>query len=460
MSRIMLRTARLVAALIFLPALQGEAAPSLGAGEVLSFADALQVALESNDFVLAESARLEAAASDVVSARSGLLPRLTVEERFMRTDTPGYVFATTINQGRFSGEDLAGAPASFNDPGAVSDFQSSLSLRQPIFSRRASLGLEMSKAETEAVELEVGRAKEKVAFEVYRAYLGAQIVESYLETAKAAEQDAREHLRLAGVMEKTDVGLLSDRLRAEVAHGEARRNLLRVENDLAVARRGLGLAIGLDVPVRTAGDILVDWETDIDRLTASLPARGDIAAMQKRVENGVRNIDLANAGRIPEVGLFGTVQANDPDYPFGLAGTGYSAGIGVTWSIFDGKATAAAKARAAADLERAERFLSGMLKEASFLVHESRLRVSEAEESLKIARGALAAAEEGVRLLRVRYENGLATIVSLLDAQAALNKARADIVKARMGHLEALGELNYRAGTLLDTLRGPLHAGG
>jgi len=52
--------------------------------------------------------------------------------------------------------------------------------------------------------------------------------------------------------------------------------------------------------------------------------------------------------------------------------------------------------------------------------------------------------------VRVRYENGLAPMVALLDAQSAVNRARADVTRARAGEALALGELRYRAGVPVD----------
>ena len=45
-------------------------------------------------------------------------------------------------------------------------------------------------------------------------------------------------------------------------------------------------------------------------------------------------------------------------------------------------------------------------------------------QSIKVAQGAVAQAEEGLRIVRNRYENGLYTIVNLLDAELALDGAR------------------------------------
>jgi outer membrane protein TolC len=121
-------------------------------------------------------------------------------------------------------------------------------------------------------------------------------------------------------------------------------------------------------------------------------------------------------------------------------------GIGVTWRLFDGFRTRNAEAQAEAGARQAEGYFAAMTKEARFRVREAWLRLQEAQAGIGIAEGALAAAEEGVRLVRVRYENGLAPMVTLLDAQSALNRARSDAARAHAGAAMALGELLFRAG--------------
>jgi outer membrane protein TolC len=146
------------------------------------------------------------------------------------------------------------------------------------------------------------------------------------------------------------------------------------------------------------------------------------------------------------VGFTGSLQANDPDVPLGTSGTSYMVGLGVTWRLFDGFRTRAAEAQAEAKAREAESLLAAMTKEARFRVLEAGLRLKEAQAAIALAVSAQAAAEEGVRLVRLRYENGLAPMVTLLDAQSALNKARSDAARAQAGAATALGELLFRAG--------------
>jgi outer membrane protein TolC len=438
----------IVSAPLLLAAATVAVGPAL-AQQRMTLGEAIAEALTASDLLRAEEARVAAAASAVEWAHGNRWPTVTIEERFLATDNPAYDFSTKINQGNFTVADLQGAPETFNNPEPISDFQTSLTVTQPLYSRRVSLGVEMALAESGAVNLDRDRRRDEVVHRVQLAWLGAQAAEAYLETAIRAEQDAVEHLRLAGVAEAAGTGLASDRLRAEVALAEARRMRLTVENDLEIARRGLGLAVGRDEELAPAETAVPAAETDLEALLAGASRRADLMALEARVANARRAAKLEGAARLPEVGLTGSLQANDPDHPFGTSGTSYLVGVGVTWRIFDGQRSKASEAQAAAGARQAESYLAASVKEARFRIREAWLRWKEAQAGIAIAERALESAEEGVRLVRVRYENGLAPMVALLDSQSALNRARSDAARARAGEASALTELQFRAGVLL-----------
>lgn len=414
----------------------------------VTLAEATAEALAKSDLLRAEDARVAGAAGAVAAARGTLLPTVTFEERFLATDNPAHDFSTKINQGNFTPADLQGAPATFNNPDPIGDFQTSITLTQPIYSRRAVLGVAMARAEAGAVDLDRDRRREEVAHQVLQSWLASRAAEAYLETAVRAEDDAAEHLRLAGVAEAAGTGLASDRLRAEVALAEARRMRLTVENDLEIARRGLGLAVGREEALAPGEPGPALPTPDLETLIAGAGRRADLLALASRVSNARRAEKLAGAAQFPEVGFTGSLQANDPDVPFGTAGTSYMVGVGVTWRLFDGFRTRSARAQAAAGALQAESLLAALTKEARFRVREAWLRLKEAQAGIAIAESARAAAAEGVRLVRVRYENGLAPMVTLLDAQSALNRARSEAARAHAGAAAALGELLFRAGAV------------
>jgi outer membrane protein len=78
--------------------------------------------------------------------------------------------------------------------------------------------------------------------------------------------------------------------------------------------------------------------------------------------------------------------------------------------------------------------------------------VEESRKGLDLARAALESAEEGRRLVRVRYENALSPMVDLLDAQASLDAARADVIGRESAYMTAIANLAFQSGTILKEL--------
>jgi outer membrane protein TolC len=63
-----------------------------------------------------------------------------------------------------------------------------------------------------------------------------------------------------------------------------------------------------------------------------------------------------------------------------------------------------------------------------------------------ITQTSVAAAEENLRVVRERYQVGVATIVDVLTAQTALDQARVDAVDARFAYLRAKAQLEALVG--------------
>jgi outer membrane protein len=79
---------------------------------------------------------------------------------------------------------------------------------------------------------------------------------------------------------------------------------------------------------------------------------------------------------------------------------------------------------------------------------ESFLRAQSAWQRIQVAKTAVDQAEEGLRIVRNRYNNGLLTIVSLLDAETAYQQARTNHFKALHDYKVARIELALAAGTI------------
>ncbi len=420
--------------------------------ESVDFRQAVARALSNNPFVLAAGEEAAAARHDADAARGYLLPSVRFDEKFVRTTVPAEAFALKINQEKLLASDFADV-GNFNSPPPRNEFIGALSLEQPIFAPKAYYGFGIAKVEADAKGHDLHRRQEDAVFRVVTAVLGVVTARQFVEVANQGLSDTREHLRIAESLEAAGMGLTSDVLRAKVAVASAEGEKVAAENRLELARRGLGVAMG------EPGAPPVDVVGPPPEFPESGPppdggtgetGRADLLASSLRVANAGSNVKLRRSGYLPDVGFAAAYQVDAEDSPFSPDNRSWRVGVGLTWNLFDGMRREAEVGKAVASLRRAQAVDRGMRDQAAFESARSELGVKESMLRGEIARAALASAEESVRLLRSRYENHLGRMVDLLDAQTALDGARAARIRAENDVRLSRAQRLYASGGLLS----------
>jgi outer membrane protein len=439
------------AALLLLPAVFPPL-PDASAMESVDFSQAVARALSNNAFVQAAEEEATAARNDADAARGHLLPTVRFDEKFVRTTVPAEAFALKLNQEKLLASDFADV-SNFNSPPPRNDFIGTLSLEQPLFAPKAYYGYGMAKVEADAKGQDLYRRKEEAVYRVVAAVLDVVTAREFVEVAGQGLSDTREHLRIAETLEAAGMGLTSDVLRAKVAVASAEGTKVSAENRLELARRRLALAMGEPgaPPVDVTGPPpeFPDPGTPEGEGT-SATGRADLLASSLRVANAGSNVELRKSGYLPDLGFAAAYQVDAEDSPFSPDNRSWKVGVGLTWNLFDGLSREAELGKAAAELRRAQAYDRGVRDQAAFEAAQADLGVKEATLRAEIARSALASAEEGVRLLRSRYENRLGRMVDLLDAQTALDAARATRIRAENDMRLSRAQRLYASGGLLS----------
>ncbi len=439
----MIRTGTLLLALAML------AMPQVSKAEAreVTLQEAFHLALEGNPQLVALENSLKAVQEKVGSARGRLLPRVTLEERYMKTDNPTYAFSSKLNQSRFESADFA--IDSLNDPDAIDDFTTSLSFTQALYSREASLGVQMARTRSEALELDYLRSRERVLLDVLEAFIGEGTARGYLEVAEEGLEDARTHLNIARSRVEAGLGLESDFLRAEVSVKESEDRLISAQKSVSLAARALGLILGLTGPVDAVAERIPVPELEpVVRYEEEVLARNDLRAMGRKVHNARLNIRMATAPYAPVVGLGGSYQVNSHRAPFDDEGSSYQVMAFLSWDLYSGGQRSHAASDARYGLSEAQAYYDGLKKEITYRINEAYLSVQEALRGRELASSRLSLADETARLIEKRFENSLATVVELLDAQTALDSARANLVAKENAHLVSMARLLFQSGLI------------
>jgi len=416
----------------------------------MSIIDAVRTALADNHEIKALQSAAQARKKDIGIARSYLLPKLSLEERYLRTNNPGYAFMSRLNQERIEQNDFN--PDRLNHPDAINDFQSSLTLEQPLFVKKAYIGMDMSKTEAQAMRAELIRKQEDVAFQVIRASLTIVSLKEYVRAIEQGVEDAREHNRVADLRYKNELGHYADALRAATAFMEARQKKNIADKNLSLAKRGLGLLLATTESIDVDDTAITFPVHDLSVYLKTADSRSDLRAAELRSDNAQQNIRIAEAGYFPYVGVGGTFQFNDHNYPLGSEGSSWQVMAFLRWDLFDGTKREYERAKATHLAAQAREQTAAMKKGVSYRIHEAYLNVEEARKNTELARETLKTAEEGARLLRIRYENGFSPLADLLSAQSSLEQARAGLVERRNAYQVALAKLSFESGLILADL--------
>lgn len=422
--------------------------PALWAADrEVGFGEALRLALEANPRLVAMESSLAAAREKAAAARGYLRPSLTVEERYMLTDNPTYAFSSKLNQGRFAAADFA--IDSLNDPEAIGDFTTSLSFEQTLYSRQALVGVRMADTASRSSELEYRRAREQALLEVLEAFIAGQTARKYEDVARKGQIDAQTHLEITRTRVETGLGLESDLLRARVAVSEAEEREVSANKNVSLAARGLGLALGLDGPVSAGGETVPAPVLEPPAYYEEAAARrSDLLSMDQRVENARNNISMVTAPFAPVAGVGGSWQMNSHQAPFDEENSSYQAMAFVRWNLYSGGRRGHEKAQALHSLREAEAYRDGLKKEIIYRVNEAYLGVLEAQRGAQLSDSRLNLAKETTRLIEKRYQNSLATVVEIIDAQTALDSARANQVARNNSYLVSLARLMFQSGLI------------
>lgn len=421
----------------------------------LGLRDAISRGIEKNNRVRSVGFTAEAARQGIAIVTSGYYPSISFEESFNVSNSPTQTFMMKLDEGRFTQNDFL--INNLNNPGRQHDFRTALTVRQPIFNPAIAPAREVAVKESLIQDTRFDGSKNETAFRVFRQYLDIQKAQARLRAAEQAVKEVREHLRLATVRNQAGVGLRSDELRARTNLSVNEQQLISAQNNLTIARMELASTIGLkesdSLDLLDSKIIAVPLPQTAEELVkVSLDSRNELKLSQVEYGKAEAALRLARSSYLPTIGAYAAYQMNSRDTPFKTDNDSWNAGVALTWQLFDGFKRCRENDKAVAEKSAAAELLEQATRDAGLRVRESYLRSEEMGKRLEVASNAQQDAEETVRLLTKRFENSLATMVELLDAQTALNQSRANFVDSEADLALSRGYVYYTAGVFIKEM--------
>lgn len=405
----------------------------------------IAAARENNDMVAAAGAMADAAAGDALAAWGGFLPHVSAGEYFLRTDNALKRFGFRLNRRAVTEMDFA--PDLLNDPGPGEIYNTQLKVEQPLFNGGMAIyGKRAADAAGEAARLQHGRATDEITFAAIQAYNGLALARAYEDVVLQAIAAAEGHVRQAKAMVDAEMATDADRLQAMVHLSGLQQRLIEVRNQVAMAGKNIELLTGVDtdLPMAPATALAPPPDRTPPPLSdfPSYAERADVLAGRRQADAARGMARVARGSLLPHVNLAAERNwwGNDlfPD-----EARSWTVGVYGTWNLFAGLQNVGAWKKARARARAAEYMARFRRRQARVEATGAWLGLKAALDKVAVARDAVAAAREGLRILDNQYREGLASMVDLLDTEAAHTQAEGNLVQALHDYHVSLARLRY-----------------
>jgi outer membrane protein TolC len=415
----------------------------------LTVAESIRKAWAGQAGLRAGQALVEARQAEAEGFRDLRLPSLTLRAQGIRTNEPMMAFGIKLNQARIGAADFN--PQSLNHPEAIGAYGGSAVLQQPLYTggrltaaRRAGDYL----AQAEAASQE--RRKQETAQAVVEAYFGTQVAEQALRWVEDSRTWIQGMEDFVDARVKQGLMLESERQRLKALHAQIDAQRADATRQVRSARSGLGLLTGTG-PVE--GPLATPLEP-VEPVDPGTPPpsgrRGDLQAADLQARAAAEGAKAARGSLRPEVGL--EVGAGTLHHSWSDKGNWTWAAVGVTWKVFS--APDQAKAKAARAQERAASDMQVFKQQqAEHEIRVARESVLAAQARHAAAKESLAAAEESKRLREARHREGLAPLIEVLDAEAAIQGARTLLLQSLYELRVSRASLDLATGTPIEGVK-------
>jgi len=447
--------------------------------QALSLDGAVRLAIRQSRDVQAARLALEEANERVSEAWSNVYPSLDFNASYTRNVSP------TVNF----------LPAAIFDPtagpddyiavqfGADNQWQSTVSLEQPLFSAAAFIGVGAAGRYKNLQEEMVRGLTQGVVTRVRSAYYQLLLQQEQLRLIARSVERVRESLAETRALNEAGLASDYDVLRLEVELANLEPNLRRAENAVRQAQRQMAVELDLpeEQPVSVRGSLAT---MNLDDLSANDAANREILAfggyrgigmeavddavrMAQELRSDLRQLSLTESLRktemrleqveyLPRVTFFGNylISAQDNGGPNffgrgdGQRAYGRNIGVRVTLPIFQGFRRDARVDQKRAALRQAE--TQTRLAEDQARVQVRNL-VEQADEALLRARGqrlAVDQAQRGYEIASAQYREGLGSQLELTDAEVALRQSEFNYAQAVFDYLVARAQLDQATGSV------------
>lgn len=428
---------------------------ALASENVLSLNDCIKLGLANNPNLTSAKLMVDSAQEDINAAKADFLPSVSAGVNYNtikhddgsgRIDTDyvdqqNTVYNIGVSQVLYAGRRL-------------------VNTRDRAVERR-KMFLE-DKAYTEA---ELAYQIKSTYFKLMKAKQDVQIG---VDTVKRLEADAT---AVRAFYEK-EMAAYAQVLQAEVDLADARQQLSIIENRVDRQKSDLFVLINQPFNPDITFSGRLDYYPKGFRMTQSeclekaISSRPDLKSLDHQIVMAEKDIAIAKGQYYPLVKLNAGYYNQDKNYKdeqyqgTNLSGQAvytdldyknqyWSAGVNLSWNLFDGGRAWYQKRRSQIDISRLKEQTKAIISRLESGIVTSLLSLSEAEERIKATAEGIKSSKEYYDMEDKRFQAGIATVSSVLDAQVRVTRAHSNYNQALLDYQLARADLDFLTGSAL-----------
>ncbi len=452
-------------------------APALAQAQETPLEDYVYQGLQHNLTLRQQQLDLDYSRYQVDEARGQYLPSMNFEARYTRAGggrTIEFPVGDLLNpaygalNGLLEGQGQPGGfPAINNEQFSLlrpREQETKFRLIQPVYQPALRQNIRIRSHLTEAQQASVGTTKRDLVVDIKTAYYNYLRDERLIEIFESTQDLVAENLRVNTSLSENGKATrdVVYRAQAEVSAVAQQLAEAKTQRDLAVSYFNLLLNRPLDAPIeRTALDVMLPaaelslkrfvqselapgtLQQDVTRL--ALAQRDELSQLSYAAEAAEDNMRLARSSFLPNVSFVMDLGIQGSGYSFSSESDFRAASVVMSWNLFNGfrdrsRVQQARVQQQALDAQREETTLQIRLQ-----VQDAFDKVAVAQYSIQTAEDRVSSARQSFRLVKRKYEEGMASPVDFIDARTALTTAELNLAITQYDLLTRYGELERAA---------------
>ncbi|MDP9960518.1 TolC family protein [Chryseobacterium lathyri] len=409
----------------------------------LTLDEAVQLGIQNSKNLRIDAAKIEEATADLLEAKNRQLPELKISGSYMYLPTK-----PTVDL-KLSGVSGAGA----GGPEVHQVAYGSVNLSVPVYSGgRIKYGIQSAKYLVEASKLSTENDKIAIAYNVAQAYNNLfkanQSIKVLEENLTASQKRDETFLKL----ENNGVIARNDRLKANLQTSNIELQLLEAKNNYNIANINMDLLLG--IPETTEIEVdpnYIDEGSEVKTVdyyvNEARENRKDLQALAQQRKAAELGTKSAKAENLPSIAFTGGYVAADIP-KFLTIYNAVNVGVGISYNLSNiWKENSSLRQSQAREKQLAanDELLNDNIK---LDVNREYQNTDYSKKRIAVYEKAAEQANENYRITKNKYDNGLATMTELLDADAAQISANVGVINAKADAALAYRKLLQTTGTL------------